>query len=75
MSRRPSIYSERHPMDTIRVIHHCEDGIWWAESPDVPQWSAGGDTFEECRQLSEEGVRFALEREDLVVEHFVPAPA
>ncbi len=69
-----SIYSES-PMDVIRVLYRVEDGIWSASSPDVPNWRAVADTFEECRQLAEEGVRFALEREDLVVEHFVPAPA
>lgn len=62
-------------MEPIRVIHHCEDGLWWSESPDIANWTAAGDSFEEVRQLSEEGVRFALEREDVIVEHFVPAPA
>jgi predicted RNase H-like HicB family nuclease len=65
-------YSE--DVDPIRVIHHVEDGLWWAESPDVPRWLAAGGTFEETRQLAEEGVRFALERDDLVVEHFWPVP-
>lgn len=69
-----SIYSEPQ-MDTIRVLYRVEDDIWSATSPDVPRWTAVGETFEECRQLAEEGVRFALEREDLVVEHYVPAPA
>jgi predicted RNase H-like HicB family nuclease len=62
-------------MDPIRVIHHCEDGKWWSESPDIDGWYAAGDSLDEVRQLAEEGVRFALEREDVVVEHFVPAPA
>jgi predicted RNase H-like HicB family nuclease len=62
-------------MDTIRVIHHCDDGRWWAESPDVPDWSAAGDSFDEVRALADAGVRFALERDDVEVEHFVPAAA
>ena len=62
-------------MQTIRVIHHCEDGVWWAESPEVPNWTAGGDTFEESRQLTEEGIRFALARDDVVLEHFMQVPA
>lgn len=62
-------------METITVIHHCEDGNWWSESPQIAGWYAAGATYEECRQLAEEGVRFALEREDVVVEHYVPAPA
>lgn len=70
----PSIYSDPS-MDTIRVLYRVEGGIWSAESPDIENWLAVGDTFEECRQLAEEGVRFALERENLVVEHYVPAPA
>lgn len=68
-----SIYSEP-PMDTIRVLYRVEDDIWSAESPDIENWLAVANSFEECRRLAEEGVRFALEREDLVVEHYVPAP-
>jgi len=60
-------------METIRVIHHHEPEGWWSESPDVPRWAAAGATYEEVHQLSEEGVRFALEREDVVVKHFLPA--
>lgn len=60
-------------MDCVRVIHHHEDGSWWAESPDLPGWFAAADTYAEARQLAEEGVRFELEREDVTVEHFVPA--
>ncbi len=74
-STRRLTYCE-HDMETIRVIHHLEEGVWWAESPDLPRWYAAGGTFEETRRLAEEGVRFALERDDLVVEHFWPvAPA
>jgi predicted RNase H-like HicB family nuclease len=60
---------------TIHVIYHREPDGWWAESPDIPEWSAGGETYEEVRELSEDGVRFALERDDVKVEHFVPADA
>lgn len=60
-------------METIRVLHHLEDGHWWSESPDIQRWYAAGDSLDEVRQLVEEGVRFALEREDVQVEHFVPA--
>jgi predicted RNase H-like HicB family nuclease len=59
-------------MDTIRVIYHHENGTWWAESPDVQGWSAAADTYAETRQLAEDGVRFALERDEVRVEHFVP---
>lgn len=62
-------------MDRIRVIHHRENGSWWAESPDVPEWFAAADTYREIRQLAEDGVRFALDRDDIAVEHFVPDTA
>jgi len=55
----------------VRVIYHHEDGIWRAESPDVPRWTTSADTYAECRRLAEEGVRFALDRADVSVEHFV----
>lgn len=60
-------------METIRVIYHHEDGSWWAESPDVARWYAAGDTYAEVVKLAEEGIPFALEREDVELEHFVPA--
>lgn len=59
-------------METIRVIYHHEDGGWWAESPDVERWYAAGDTYAEVAELAAEGVRFALEREDVELEHYVP---
>ena len=60
-------------MDTIRVIYHHEDDGWWAESPDVERWTAAASSYAEVVKLAEEGVRFALEREDVELEHFVPA--
>jgi predicted RNase H-like HicB family nuclease len=59
-------------MDTVRVIYHREGEGWWAESPDVEGWSAAGATYAEVAKLAEEGIPFALEREDAVLEHFVP---
>lgn len=60
-------------MDRIRVIHHYEDGHWWAESPDVPEWFAAAETYAESHQLAQEGIPFALERSNVTIEHFVPA--
>lgn len=60
-------------MERIRVIHHQEDGRWWAESPDVPEWFVAADSYDEAHRLAEEGVRFALDRDDVSLEHFVPA--
>ncbi len=59
-------------MDTIRVIYHHEDDGWWAESPDVERWTAAADSYADLVKLVEEGVRFALERDDVEVEHYVP---
>lgn len=63
-------------MDRIRVIYHDETPHgWWAESPDVERWSAAGSTYVEVRQLAEDGVRIALERDDVTVTHLVPTSA
>ncbi len=63
-------------MDPIRVIyHHDPPYCWWAESPEIPRWTAVADTLAEIRQLAEDGVRFALERDDVIVEHLVTASA
>ena len=59
-------------MKTMRVIYHRESEGWWAESPDVKGWSAAGDTYAEVAKLAEEGIPFALDRDDVVLEHFVP---
>jgi predicted RNase H-like HicB family nuclease len=60
-------------MDTVRVIYHHEPDGWWAESPDIDGWSAAGASYDEVHRLAEEGVRFALERDAIHVEHYVPA--
>lgn len=60
-------------METVRVIYHHETDGWWAESPDVEGWSAAGDSYAKVAKLAEEGIRFALEQDDVVLENFVPA--
>jgi predicted RNase H-like HicB family nuclease len=57
----------------IRVIYHHADSSWWAESPDVERWYAAGDTFDEVVKLAQEGIPFALERDDVELEHCGPA--
>ena len=42
----------------VTVIYHREDGVWWADSPDMPGFSAAGDSFKETRELAIEGVPF-----------------
>jgi predicted RNase H-like HicB family nuclease len=57
-------------MEPIRVIYHREPEGWWAESHDVPGWSAAGATFEEVYALAEEGIPFALEGRTVQLVHF-----
>jgi len=56
-------------MDVIPVIYHCEPDGWWADSPAVEGWTATAESLDELRALAEEGVRLALERDDVVVDH------
>lgn len=44
----------------ITVLIHNEDGAWWAESPDLPGYSAAADTREELETLVFEGVKAFL---------------
>jgi predicted RNase H-like HicB family nuclease len=74
---------------TVRVLYHQDPQGWWAESPEIEGWTVAGESYEEVRQLVEDGVSFALasaaeERGDgfdescfasVSVEHYVPAPA
>ena len=62
-------------MDRIRVIYEQDGDSWVATSPDVSNWTAVADTYEEAHRLAEEGVRFALDRDNVELKHFVPAPA
>src|ERR1700753_1551990 len=73
MRKKRGSYSDvEDRMETVRVIYHHETDGWWAESPDVEGWSAAGDTYAEVAKLAEEGIPFALERDDAVLENFVP---
>lgn len=47
-------------MDTrqVNITYHREDGVWWAESDDMPGFSTAGDTFAETRKNVWEGVDF-----------------
>lgn len=31
--------------DDVRVTFHREDNLWWADSEDIPGWSASGHTL------------------------------
>ena len=56
-------------MEPIPVVYHSDPDGWWADSPAVPGWTATAKTLDDLRALVEEGVRFALSREDVLVEH------
>jgi predicted RNase H-like HicB family nuclease len=57
---------------TVRVLYRQDEETWVASSPDVTRWTVVADTYAKAHRLVEEGVRFALERDDLTVEHYVP---
>lgn len=50
-------------MRQITVRYHKEAGTWWAESPNLPGFSAAADSREELRALVAEGVAFAIDDE------------
>lgn len=62
-------------MDHIRVIYEQDEDTWVATSPEVPNWTVVADSYDEANRLAEDGVRFALGRDDVELKHFVPAPA
>ena len=61
-------------MERIRVIYERDEGTWVATSPEVPDWTVVGDSYQEAHELAEEGVRFELDRDDVELKHFTPAP-
>jgi predicted RNase H-like HicB family nuclease len=76
------------PAVTVRILYHQEPQGWWAESPDLRDWSVAAMSYKDLRRLAEDGVPFALASaaEDrgegfdeerfasVSVEHYVPAP-
>jgi predicted RNase H-like HicB family nuclease len=60
-------------MDTVSVVYHHDPEAWWADSPDLPGWTATAETLDELRALADEGVRFSLDRDDVIVEHLLNA--
>lgn len=62
-------------MRKVRAIYHREDDGWWAESPEVPGWTAVGGSFEEVRDLTHEGLPFFAEEELSIEEIGLPTEA
>lgn len=55
----------------VRVLLRPDEDTWVATSPDVPGWTAVADSVVDARRLAEEGVRFALARSGITVEHYI----
>ena len=55
-------------MRRIAMTYHREDGTWWAESEDVPGYTAVADTLGDLRTLVSEGIPFTLEDEDIQID-------
>ncbi len=58
-------------MQVVPVLYHQESDGWWADSPSVAGWSATAATLDELRQLIEDGIRFALESDAVLVTHLL----
>lgn len=48
-------------MRQITVTYHHEGASWWAESDDLPGFSAASHDLESLRSLTYEGVEFELD--------------
>lgn len=67
----------------MKIVYHRDEGAWWADSPDMPGFSAVGDTFDGTRKLALEGIPFYFDgnRPDIVDERMengarlTPTPA
>jgi predicted RNase H-like HicB family nuclease len=62
-------------MRTVVVKYRKEaDGTWIGSSPDVPGYTGHGETFEEARERTSEGLPWFAE-EDLAIAHKIPSAA
>jgi predicted RNase H-like HicB family nuclease len=62
-------------MRTVRVIYHDDPDGWWAISPEVPGYTAFGETYAEVRDKMVEGLPWYAEEDDLIMAHIVPSEA
>ena len=60
------------PAKVVMEYHHEPEG-WWADSDDLPGFTAAGATFDEVRELAHSGAEFYLER-PVEVEDRLPEP-
>jgi predicted RNase H-like HicB family nuclease len=57
----------------VLMEYHSEPEGWWAESPELPGFTAAGATFAEVREQAHSGAEFYLQ-EPVEVEDRVPQP-
>ena len=43
-------------MKQATITYHLEPEGWWAESRDLPGWTAVGETFDQVHELAESAV-------------------
>ncbi len=60
-------------MSEVRIRYHHEPEGWWADSPDLPGFSAAGETFDEVREMVLEGVAFTTDTQPEIVEENAPS--
>ena len=48
----------------VSITYHRENDTWWADSDDVPGFSAAADTFAETRKLVRDGLAFYFEDDE-----------
>lgn len=54
-------------MRRVRIHYHRDGGNWWADSEDLPGWTAAGASLDEIQALARSGAReFAGEPVHLV---------
>ena len=61
-------------MQAVTVLYHHENAVWWAESPDVPGFSAAADDLPAARELVARALDDVLGRGSYLV-HESEAPA
>lgn len=54
-------------MRQITLVIHHEEGTWWAESSELPGFSAAAESLEELRREATDGIAFHLDDEPFVV--------
>lgn len=60
-------------MTSIRIRYHHEDEGWWADSEDLPGWTAAGSDFAEVREQARSGVAKFAGPQVLLVEEGAPS--